>query len=216
MPDSLLPEVKSLMMTPEPADLGPGPRAGVRPEIELEKSLAQILDESKLTSERIDLVRSLILLWHDHLDAAHLIAQTIENSDGSFVHAIMHRREPAYSNAKHWFHRVGAHPAFPAIAAGVASCLEAKGQSGRRDKLTPRGVWDPFAFVDACESAVRRPKERRSREDYEKFIPAEKRQQEPLASAIRTWLSAPDSENELLREIQRIEMEVLLSHLLKT
>ncbi|MBC8327035.1 MAG: hypothetical protein H8E27_15565 [Verrucomicrobia subdivision 3 bacterium] len=61
------------------------------------------------------LIQSAALLWHDHLDESHQFSQDIPNADGSFLHGIMHRREPDYSNAKYWFNRVGPHPAYPEI-----------------------------------------------------------------------------------------------------
>src|SRR5262245_3674168 len=40
-------------------------------------------------------------LWlaHDFLDESHAISQEIETPDGSYWHAIMHRREPDYWNS---------------------------------------------------------------------------------------------------------------------
>src|SRR5262245_3566808 len=99
MSDSILAKVKALLASPELPGLGPGPRQGIRSRAELESALTNIFAGSTVSSERQELVRALVLLWHDHLDAAHTIAQDIENRDGSFVHGIMHRREPDYGNA---------------------------------------------------------------------------------------------------------------------
>jgi arylamine N-acetyltransferase len=54
-------------------------------------------------------------LWqmNGFLDRSHELSQSIEgkgrNRAGDYWHAIMHRREPDYSNAKYWFRRVGQH-----------------------------------------------------------------------------------------------------------
>src|SRR5438046_2755350 len=98
--------------TAQPADLGPGPRSGVLPEKELGNTLAEAFKGTKLSERTQQLVRALVLLWHDHLDAAHTLAQAIENAEGSYVHAIMHRREPDYGNAAYWFRRVSRHASF--------------------------------------------------------------------------------------------------------
>src|SRR4051812_8366636 len=44
-----------------------------------------------------------IWLLHDYLDESHKISQGIDTTSGSFWHAIMHRREGDFSNAKYWF-----------------------------------------------------------------------------------------------------------------
>jgi len=123
----------------------------------LNQDLDAALRETQLSPVTQQLVRSLILLWHDHLDASHTISQGIENPDGSLVHAIMHRREPDYGNSKYWWRRVGKHPCFPEFARRVAELLKAKGQNDLAAKLVPRGDWDAFAFVDACEAASGSP-----------------------------------------------------------
>lgn len=49
-------------------------------------------------------------LYHDFLDDSHRISQGIHTRDGSFWHAIMHRREPDAWNSNYWWQRVGPHP----------------------------------------------------------------------------------------------------------
>jgi hypothetical protein len=139
-------DIKKLWATPETPELGPGPRKGVLPEQEF----------AKIDNE---LLRAVLLVWHDHLDSAHKIVQDIETRDGSYIHAIIHRREPDYSNSKYWFRRVGNHPCFPALSARLGE------------------QYDPFTFVDRCERR--------------------------------------DSTTEArLREIQALELQLLLEHLL--
>jgi len=148
-------ELQKLMATAEPPELGPQQRAGIQTQSQLNSTLdACFTGAQPLTKTNRELIRALILLWHDHLEAAHVIAQNIENADGAFVHGIMHRREPDYGNAKYWFRRVGKHPAFGEIARRASELLNNEGE-GRLD-LLPAGEWDPFAFVDACERASRR------------------------------------------------------------
>jgi hypothetical protein len=177
-----LPEIKSLLATAELAELGPGPRAGVRPTAELNDAIGKILPDSTFSSRANESIRAVILLWHDHLEEAHAIAQSIEDRDGSFIHAIMHRREPDYGNANYWFRHTGAHPCFPEIARRANALLETEGEKVLREQIIPRGQWDAFAFVDACAQVERKP--------------------------------VADGQVRLLREIQRIETEVLLEHLL--
>jgi hypothetical protein len=47
-------------------------------------------------------------LWHDFLDEAHKIAQDDESAEGSWLHAIVHRREGDFSNSKYWYARCSA------------------------------------------------------------------------------------------------------------
>jgi hypothetical protein len=157
MTASIAGQIKQLLATPGPPELGPGKRRDVQPEAALTEHVRSLLRESGVKGETGDLIRALVLLWHDHLDAAHTISQAIENPDGSLVHAIMHRREPDYSNSKYWWRRVGKHPCFPAMAQRVAELLAAKGERDLAAKLVADGQWDPFALVDACEEAAALP-----------------------------------------------------------
>jgi len=48
-------------------------------------------------------------MWEDakgHWDAAHSIAQGIEDETGSWIHAYLHRREGDAGNAGYWYRRV--------------------------------------------------------------------------------------------------------------
>ena len=136
-------------------ELGPGPRFGIRPLPVLNRELEEWLAPSGLTEIRANLLRAAILLWHDHHDAAHSIVQDVETKDASYIHAILHRREPDYGNAKYWFHRVGRHPCFIELASKSSALLNAKGVTPLARKLIASGDWDSIAFVDACEDAGR-------------------------------------------------------------
>jgi len=77
--------------------------------------------------------RAGLWLLHDFLDESHTISQDDHTAEGSFWHAIMHRREPDPSNSKYWWRLVGAHPVLKQLReAGV-------------------GFTTPEAFVDECE-----------------------------------------------------------------
>ena len=152
MNQATLDELKKLIATPEPPELGPQPRSHTESIAGLDQKLIPLLDS--LPAHSREAIRSAVLLWHDHLDAAHTIAQNLPGADGRYLHGIMHRREPDYGNAKYWFHRVGKHPAFAELARRVAALLKSKGDRALETKLLPRGEWDPFAFIDACEAAA--------------------------------------------------------------
>jgi len=97
-------------------------------------------------------------LWlgHDALEEGHRIAQDIETPTGAFWHAIMHRREGDFSNAKYWYARCRRHPAQRSIAASAAALAKAAGV----DPLGKRLVaveWDGPELVDLVESVRRRP-----------------------------------------------------------
>ena len=163
--------LKQLLATPQLAELGPARRPGTLSETELTRALKPILSPARHSARSGELIRALLLLWHEHLDASHAISQGIEDADGSFLHALMHRREPDFWNAKYWWRRVGAHPAFPEIARRAGDVLRRRGAEELAKKILPGGKWDTFAFVDSCEK---------------------------------------DSGSDVLRELQRIEFEVLL------
>ncbi len=57
-----------------------------------------------------DLGPALLALWHqakDDWDAAHRLAQKVDDTDCAWVHAHLHRVEGDLSNAGHWYRRAG-------------------------------------------------------------------------------------------------------------
>jgi hypothetical protein len=49
-------------------------------------------------------------LWYDannNWDKAHSIAQDIHSSEGSWIHAYLHRKEGDLPNAKYWYNMAG-------------------------------------------------------------------------------------------------------------
>jgi hypothetical protein len=146
--------LNALLVTRQLADLGPGPREGVESEASLNLKLRPLFEGSRLSAERQELIRALVLLWHDHLDSAHTIAQGIDTADGAFVHGIMHRREPDYGNAAYWFRRVGKHPAFGELALRTERLLGSTPQEDPKPQLIPQGQWNPRQFINLCEAAA--------------------------------------------------------------
>ncbi|PWU16654.1 MAG: hypothetical protein C5B50_13105 [Verrucomicrobia bacterium] len=151
-----LQNIRDLLATSELPELGPGPRAGVETEATLNRELDAKLKGGGPDKEHQDLIRALVLLWHDHLDAAHQIAQQIEGANGAFVHGIMHRREPDYGNAAYWFRRVGNHAAYSDLARRAGELLDAEKESELKKELLPRGEWNVFGFINACERVAGR------------------------------------------------------------
>ena len=127
-------KLKSVFNFTDPPSLGPGQRDSA---MSVATVMAKVDGESAL-------IQSAALLWHDHLDKSHDLSQDISCVDGSFLHGIMHRREPDYPNAKYWFNRVGPHPMYPEILNRVTQLVAGTSL----ENLT--GInWDATAMVDA-------------------------------------------------------------------
>lgn len=133
------PVVAALLAEERLAALGPG-----TPEPEVHVELRRFDPRTDLGEEATDpdaarACHAGLWLYFDYLDESHTISQELNTRDGSFWHAIMHRREPDPGNSKYWWRRVGAHP--------VLEQLREYAPSLGYNFTTPE------AFVDFCEKA---------------------------------------------------------------
>ncbi|MGV3773102.1 MAG: hypothetical protein ACO1QB_09395 [Verrucomicrobiales bacterium] len=146
------PQFLELLETTSMADIGPARRPEAWPLARLEEELRKhpLMQQDHSSSKAI---ASLVLLWHDHLDASHEISQSLHTPDGSYLHGMMHRREPDYFNAKYWFRKSPSHPAFEHLADETKKLLLPR--FPEIESLLPSDEWDPFWFVDACERAAK-------------------------------------------------------------
>lgn len=146
----------SAIATTEPPELGPGPRPSVLPRRDLDARLDALFQSQQVHPAAALRLRATALLYHDHHDPAHDIVQDLTDADSALIHAILHRREPDYWNARYWFRRFDAHPVYLALGRRLPSLVTA-GQEELARQLTLPGMFDPFAFVDECEAVERKP-----------------------------------------------------------
>ncbi|HWE04792.1 MAG TPA: hypothetical protein VG326_20470 [Tepidisphaeraceae bacterium] len=90
-------------------------------------------------------------LWHDSLDACHKIVQDLIGPTGAFWHAIMHRREGDFSNAKYWYARCADHRVFRLIS---AMGIDLIGRDTTDESLLRivGAEYNPDALVDLIEA----------------------------------------------------------------
>lgn len=145
------------LATEDPPELGQGPRAGVLSRDRLLSLLGERRREFGPDPAGWQRVTAALLLYHDHHNEAHDLVQDLNDADGTLIHALLHRREPDFWNAKYWFRQVGDHPVYRALTPRLGE-LDAEGRLRPLiASLTLSGTLDPLAVVDACESAFRRP-----------------------------------------------------------
>ncbi len=132
------------------APLGPGtPDPSLRGQLE---ALDDAAFGGKITDQGMaNACRAGLWLAFNFLDEAHTISQDLHTAEGSYWHALMHRREPDHANAAYWFRRVGTHTVFePLRQAAVELAASAPPQGAF---LARQERWDPFAFNDLCEAS---------------------------------------------------------------
>lgn len=115
------PDVAALVAEPRLAPLGPG-----SPEPEVDVELRRFDPDTDLGApvKDRDAARACLSglwLYFDYLDESHTLSQELENPDGNFWHAIMHRREPDPANSKYWWRRVGNHPVLDSLRQNASS-----------------------------------------------------------------------------------------------
>jgi hypothetical protein len=97
-PAAYSPAVRELLAEPRLASLGPGrPNRAARP---LLAALDDRMFEPHVVRDRDFAAACRAALWlhHNFLDESHTISQGIETAEGSYWHALMHRREPDHAN----------------------------------------------------------------------------------------------------------------------
>ena len=89
-------------------------------------------------------VAAALWLYVDDLDAAHEPAQNLNTPTGSFLHAILHRREGDFMNALYWYRKTGRHPAINHIDL----------TGGGAGSGTDVAAYDPARFVERVQRAT--------------------------------------------------------------
>jgi len=149
------PAVVGLLKDARVNELGPGEADG-----HVRGSLAALTAESVTAPHTIadqnEAIACLAGLWlrHDFLDESHRISQSVETPSGSYWHALVHRREPDFSNAKYWFRRVGEHPIFPQLHEAARHLAQQANVGQPAQFLMEQSAWDALRFVDLCEYAL--------------------------------------------------------------
>lgn len=132
------------VFTARPPGLRLASRPGTRDQAAVLALAAAHAPASPGAASRNRVLEGLALLWHDHGEAAHEIAQSREGDpDHDLLHALFHRREGDHGNADYWFARAGKHPSYPILAARL-SVLPLP--PALRADLLPEGVWSAAAF----------------------------------------------------------------------
>lgn len=133
------------------------------PRLVFEKPYDQALENILLNTPRRELfhpekikdenfasaVVSGLLIWNDCEEEAHSLAQNIPTSEGSYFHAIIHRREPDIWNSGYWFGKVGEHPVFPLIYDFIAQNFS----ENLKSRILKKDRWDPELFNKVVEEA---------------------------------------------------------------
>jgi hypothetical protein len=152
-PDAYSPALATLLREPRlnPLDAG-RPNIAARPHLEALTHDDAFAPRRVIDREMTDACRAALWLLHNFLDESHTISQGLHTPEGSYWHALMHRREPDFSNSKYWFRKVGTHPIFDSLR--VEAARLATDTPGQAAFLARQTSWDSFTFVDLCEASL--------------------------------------------------------------
>jgi len=139
----------ALLDTPAPPHLDRSPRTSTLPLTTLQASFNSFRSSSPLQIACTQEAWCVLLIWHDHWDPAHQIAQDLHTASGSLLHAILHRREPDFWNSKYWLRSAGAHPALSLIAQALTQSTQFQNQPWLQSQRL-----NATTFVDACEQVA--------------------------------------------------------------
>lgn len=115
---------------------------------------------ARVDSTALMALKAGLCCFHDDFTGCHQAAQSLEGRGqrhGDYWHAILHRREPDYGNARYWFRQVGHHRIFENL------CKETQQVAAQQDhatlrpwlpRLTAGGQWNPLAFIDCVAAAM--------------------------------------------------------------
>jgi hypothetical protein len=162
-----------LVQTPESPQLDQGFRQGTLALASLTAGLNRLSDEYEWSESNCERLTALALLYHDHHNEAHDLVQDLVDAEGALVHAILHRREPDFWNARYWFRRVADHSVYRMITPKLKQWVTDAETASLLTKLTLGGWMDPLAFVDACEDVHRKPSARAEHEFLRRVQQAE-------------------------------------------
>ena len=146
-PDAYGPRIAAILAIPAPDGLSHGPAAAAA-QVALDGLTTETLFEVPAKdSGMANACLAGLWLRFDFGARGHAVAQALKGPTGDYWHAIHHRREPDYPNAKYWFRRVGAHP----IHGDLLAAAKAAGNgSGAARTVAGWPAWDAFGFVDLC------------------------------------------------------------------
>ena len=131
---------------------GGSPNTGMRSALDALSIDSAFAGQKVADADMAECCVSAAWLYHNYLDESHTISQAIHSTSGSYWHGIMHRREPDFPNSKYWFRKVGDHDVFEAVV--EAARKTASDVPEEASFLAGQTAWDPYAFIDLCESAL--------------------------------------------------------------